>query len=75
MPSNQEKDRMECFKEIDDILTKTLKKIGEIHYKTFLKELLTKHAVSRKKIDEFLKEFYIEEELIIIKEGVIYPRK
>lgn len=75
MPSNPNRPLRECRQNIDLLLTRGLKKTGGLSYKRIVRESLLRFDVSQRAVENFIKEFYIEEGLVILKDGILYPQK
>jgi len=72
MSSNPFKEQKECYNYIEQILTKHLPNFKEgISYKQLIKELLLKFAVSKRSIEIFIYENYLEEGIVELKGGVL----
>ena len=72
MPSNQFAEQKRCFSFIDTILMKKLKDLEEgISYNLLVRDCLINYGISKKSIENFIKKYYEEEGIIIIKAGVI----
>jgi len=66
MPTNPYKEINECYKFIDKRFQFIIDEKKPVNKKKLLREILLLFAVSREKIDQFIKEFYLDEQLIIV---------
>lgn len=72
MPANPFKDEQLCRAEIDHLLTKLSKgKIPEMDYKFLVKTCLVKFPVSRKMVETFINDFYVETKEVSLEEGLL----
>jgi len=74
MPSNQYQEQNECFSMIDKFLTKQLPSEG-VHIKELLRQALTRYAVSKSSILEFIKDCYVDTGYVINEDDILFRNK
>jgi hypothetical protein len=73
MSNREGKDKLECRQNLHTVLTVALKRTGELHYKSVVRETLIKFPVTQAFVEKYIKEFYIDGGIVTLKDGILYP--
>lgn len=71
MPASPNKSLRECRANIDLMLTRGLKRTGPVRYKDVVREAVIHYDVTQAFVEKFIKEFYIDEEIVILEDGLL----
>jgi len=73
MPSSPNKHLRECRENLDRVLIRGLPRFGSLRYNDVVREALLRYDVTQGFVEKYIKQFYIDEGLVILKDDVLYP--